>query len=157
LPTTSDQPSTRTKKTTLNGSETITGGSIIMPIDISTQATTMSMTRNGTKIRKPISNARRSSLIENAGSRILSSTSSRPAGAGHARDLVEQGEILVAHLGQHEAAERGHGAGEALGLVDLLRHHRLHPLAPRLLERGRHHEPVRNSASPIRTGFGGVC
>ena len=53
----------------------MTGGSIIMPIDISTDATTMSMTRNGRKIRKPISNARRSSLIMNAGSSTRSGTS----------------------------------------------------------------------------------
>ena len=35
-PATRLQPSTSTKKMSLNGSETTTGGSIIMPIDIST-------------------------------------------------------------------------------------------------------------------------
>jgi len=33
----------------LNGSDTSTGGSIIMPIDISTEATTRSMIRNGSR------------------------------------------------------------------------------------------------------------
>ena len=36
-PATSVQPSTSTKKMSLNGSDTTTGGSIIMPIDISTR------------------------------------------------------------------------------------------------------------------------
>ncbi len=48
----------------MNGSDTTTGGSIIMPIDISTDATTMSMMRKGRKIRKPISNARRTTTNE---------------------------------------------------------------------------------------------
>ena len=41
------QPSTSKKIKILNGSEMITGGIIIMPIDSSTDATTMSMTMNG--------------------------------------------------------------------------------------------------------------
>ena len=47
LPETSRQPSTRTKKISLNGSDTALGGSIIMPRLISTLPTTRSMTRNG--------------------------------------------------------------------------------------------------------------
>ena len=47
-----------TKNDSLNGSETIAGGTIIMPIDISTAATTRSIIKNGRKIRKPIWNAR---------------------------------------------------------------------------------------------------
>ena len=50
------QPSTRMKSRILNGSEIITGGSIIMPIDISAADTTRSMTRNGMKITKPMMN-----------------------------------------------------------------------------------------------------
>ena len=46
-PATRCQPSTSTKKISLNGSEITTGGSIIMPIDISTDATTMSMMTKG--------------------------------------------------------------------------------------------------------------
>ncbi len=47
LPETSRQPSTRTKKISLNGSDTALGGSIIMPRLINTLPTTRSMTRNG--------------------------------------------------------------------------------------------------------------
>ena len=49
------------------GNETITGDIIIMPIDIRTLATTMSMTRKGMKMMKPIWNAVFSSLVTNAG------------------------------------------------------------------------------------------
>ena len=41
------QPSTSTKKISLKGRDTITGGTIIMPIDIRIEATTMSMMTNG--------------------------------------------------------------------------------------------------------------
>ena len=47
LPATRVQPSTSTKKISLNGSDTTTGGSIIMLIDIRTDATTRSMIRKG--------------------------------------------------------------------------------------------------------------
>ena len=50
----------------MNGSEIMTGDTIIMPIDISTLATTRSMTTNGTNSRKPISKAVRNSLVRNA-------------------------------------------------------------------------------------------
>jgi len=50
-------PSTRTKIRILNGKEIITGGSIIIPILISTELTTISITKNGKKIKKPISKA----------------------------------------------------------------------------------------------------
>src|SRR5690348_13977488 len=48
------QPSAITNSSSLNGSEIDAGGSIIMPMDISTLETTMSITRNGTMMRKPI-------------------------------------------------------------------------------------------------------
>ncbi len=51
----------------LNGSATSTGESIIMPSDMRMLETTMSMTRKGMKIRKPIWNADLSSLVANAG------------------------------------------------------------------------------------------
>ena len=51
---TSVQPSTSTNSMILNGSEISTGDSIIMPIDISTLATTRSMITNGMNSRKPI-------------------------------------------------------------------------------------------------------
>ena len=41
------QPSTRTKSRILNGSEMRTGGSIIIPMDMSVAETIMSMIRNG--------------------------------------------------------------------------------------------------------------
>jgi len=63
------QPSTRTKSRILNGSEMKTGGSITMPIDISVELTTRSMTRNGRKIKKPIWKAVLSSEMMNAGMR----------------------------------------------------------------------------------------
>lgn len=53
VPIISVQPSTNTNTISLNGSEIIIGDSIIMPIAISTLATTRSMTRKGTKIMKP--------------------------------------------------------------------------------------------------------
>ena len=42
------QPSARTKIMSLKGSDTMMGGSIIMPMERSTLATTMSMIRKGT-------------------------------------------------------------------------------------------------------------
>ena len=60
----------------LNGSATSTGDSIIMPSDISTLATIMSITRNGMKIRKPIWKADLSSLVTNEGTRMVRGTSS---------------------------------------------------------------------------------
>ena len=50
----SDHPSTSTKSSSLNGSEIIAGGSMNMPMLISTDATTTSMTMNGRKSAKPI-------------------------------------------------------------------------------------------------------
>ena len=63
LPVIKYQPSTSTKKISLKGKEIITGGSIIMPIDMSTEATTISMIKKGTNTKKPISKARRNSDI----------------------------------------------------------------------------------------------
>ena len=63
------QPSTRTNSRILNGSEMKTGGSMIMPMLISVELTTRSITRNGRKIRKPIWNAVLSSEMMKAGIR----------------------------------------------------------------------------------------
>src|SRR5437868_13965288 len=82
LPATSDQPSTSTTKISLNGSDTTTGGSIIMPIDIRTEATTRAMIRKGRNSRNPISNARFSSEIMKAGTRMRSDIASGPDGGG---------------------------------------------------------------------------
>ena len=51
----------------LNGSEIIDGGNIIMPALSRTLAMTMSTSRKGMNKRQPISNAVRNSLIMNAG------------------------------------------------------------------------------------------
>ncbi len=47
LPISRFQPSAIIKSKILNGREIVVGGSIIMPIDIKTDATTMSITMNG--------------------------------------------------------------------------------------------------------------
>src|SRR6202030_1970176 len=70
------QPSTTTNNMILNGNETSTGDNIIMPIDISTLATTRSITRNGMNTMKPIWNAVFSSLVMNVGTNTESGTSS---------------------------------------------------------------------------------
>ena len=72
----------------MNGSETVTGGSIIMPIDISAAETTRSMTRNGTKTTKPMMNAARSSDSTNAGISVSSGVSSRFSGLGRSAARV---------------------------------------------------------------------
>ena len=59
----------------LNGKETAAGGTIIMPIDISTAATTRSMIRNGKNTRNPISKARCTSLSRNDGTKRESGAS----------------------------------------------------------------------------------
>ena len=48
------QPSTITKRISLNGKEIITGGNIIIPIAIKTEATIISITMNGKNIKIPI-------------------------------------------------------------------------------------------------------
>ena len=53
-PTIRYQPSTSTKSSSLNGSDTMMGGSIIIPMDNRTLATTMSIIRKGRKRTKPI-------------------------------------------------------------------------------------------------------
>src|ERR1700744_4374232 len=80
LQVTRDQPSTSTEKIRLNCNDTTAGGSIIMPIDINTEATTRSMIRKGRNSRKPISKARFNSEIMKAGTRIRSDMSSGVAG-----------------------------------------------------------------------------
>ena len=61
------QPSTKINSKILIGKEIITGGNIIIPNAIKVEATIMSTTINGIKIRKPISKLNYSSLKTNAG------------------------------------------------------------------------------------------
>src|SRR5205823_13771209 len=76
------QPSAITNSRSLNGNEMLAGGSIIMPIDMSTLETTMSITRKGTMIRKPIWKAVLSSLIMKAGIKAYVGTSACVLGCG---------------------------------------------------------------------------
>ena len=101
------QPSTSTNSMSLNGSEISTGDSIIMPIDISTLATTMSMIRNGMKIMKPIWNAVFSSLVTKAGMSTRSGTSSAALSARlAARACVNSARSGSRVWLQHERRER---------------------------------------------------
>jgi hypothetical protein len=47
-------PSTITNNISLSGKEITTGGSVIILIDVSTEETTISSTRNGNAIKNPI-------------------------------------------------------------------------------------------------------
>ena len=82
------QPSTSTSSSSLNGRETVTGGSIIMPIDMSAADTTRSMTRNGTKMTKPMMKADRSSDSMNAGMSVRVGTDSGFSGLGRSAARV---------------------------------------------------------------------
>src|SRR3954453_4723174 len=66
----SDHPSTITNSSSLKGSDTTDGGTIIMPIDISAALTSMSSTRNGMKMTSPMMKALFSSESTNAGMRV---------------------------------------------------------------------------------------
>src|SRR5690606_16001604 len=69
------QPSMSTNSMILNGSEMISGESIIIPMAIRILATTRSMIRNGMKIMKPIWKAVFSSEVTKAGTRMVSGVS----------------------------------------------------------------------------------
>src|ERR1700722_13017530 len=88
VPSSSVHPSTTTNNMILNGSDTRTGDSIIMPIDISTLATTRSMTRKGMNTMKPIWNAVFNSLVMKVGIKTLSGTSSALANCVFPESLV---------------------------------------------------------------------
>src|SRR5690348_9138440 len=75
-PITSIQPLTSTNTMSFSGSDTVTGDNSIMPSDIITAATTISITMNGRKIRRPIWNAVRSSDVKKAGATKRIGTSS---------------------------------------------------------------------------------
>ena len=124
----------------LNGSAIMIGGSISIPMDMSTDATTMSMIKNGTKIRKPISNARRSSLTINAGISTRSGHVLAHLLRRQFRHVLEQRQILIAHMSQHEIAHRDNGTLERLHFVDLTIHQWLDALVIGSLERRHHNE-----------------
>ena len=93
---TSCQPSTRTNKSNFRGRATIVGGIIIMPMDISVEATKKSITRKGIKIRNPIWNEVLNSLMTNAGRTTLmgrSLTSVRPMPARSKKKSTSPGRV----------------------------------------------------------------
>ena len=139
LPTSKFHPSISTKNNILNGSETTVGGSIIIPIAMVMVATMRSMTRKGSTMRKPISKPRRISEIMKAGTSTRRSTVSRSTvSAAFAGEIGEEVEVLVAHVSDHEGAERIGDAFESLGLADLVVHQRPHAVVPGLIEGRRH-------------------
>ena len=73
------QPSTSTNNKSLKGREINIGESIIIPNDIKIEAITISITKNGKKIRKPISNAVFNSEVMKAGSTIFNGTAASVA------------------------------------------------------------------------------
>ena len=68
---TRSHPSARTNNKILNGNEMVVGGSINIPLDISTDETTISITINGMYIKKPNIKAVQSSLSIKAGTRVV--------------------------------------------------------------------------------------
>ena len=87
----------------LNGREISIGDSIIIPMDISTLATTRSMIRNGIKVRKPIWNAVFNSLVRNAGRMTEIGTASMESYGSSADRLAsfEQHSSPLDHLPHH--------------------------------------------------------
>ena len=75
-PTVILQPSTKTNNNILNGKAINIGESIIIPKDIKTEATTISITKKGKKSKNPIWNAVFNSEVINAGNAILNGISS---------------------------------------------------------------------------------
>ena len=72
-------PSTRTNNNNLNGKETNIGESIIIPKDISIDAITISITKNGKNNKNPIWKAGLSSEVIKAGSITEKGTSPGPS------------------------------------------------------------------------------
>src|SRR3546814_11466876 len=81
-----------TKSNSLKGIEMIVGDSIIMPSDISAEATSRSMTRKGRKMRQPIGMAVLSSMVTKEGSRIETGTA---FGLAELRDLSRVAALLT--------------------------------------------------------------
>lgn len=74
--TTRVHPSTKTNNANLKGSETIAGGSIIIPDETRTQETTRSIIKKGKNTWKPIKKAVFNSLKTKAGARARHGMSS---------------------------------------------------------------------------------
>ena len=135
----------------------MTGGSIIMPIDIRIEATTMSMMRNGTNTMKPISKARRSSLIMNAGRRTRSDTGSRLVGG--ASCAMSRNSARSSSRTCRAMKERNGATVRSIPVAWSTRSAIIgsSPSRHAVSNAGAMTKPVRNSARPTSTGFGGVC
>ena len=95
-------PSANAKNPSLNGSATIAEGTIIIPIDMRTAETTMSMIKKGRKIKKPILKARVSSEIRKLAVRCDNLGASRSRGSG---DAVATDSWIVSQTYRAEAAK----------------------------------------------------
>src|SRR3954454_11780617 len=84
----SAHPSTTTNSSSLNGSDTIAGGTIIMPIAMSAALTSMSSTRNGMNTTSPMMNALFSSERTKAGMSVVMLTSLLSLGASSPERLI---------------------------------------------------------------------
>src|SRR3954447_14208277 len=115
----SAQPSTTTKSSSLKGSDTMVGGTIIMPIAMSEALTSMSSTRNGMKTTSPMMKALLSSERTNAGINVVMLTwvgvgrSLLPGQADHQLELVLAGVVEEELPQRHDAGvvglRDGHG------------------------------------------------
>ena len=111
-----------------------------MPIDMVRVETTMSITRNGRVIRKPISKPRRISEIMKAGTRIRRSTVVRSVDFKVVfGQILEESQILVADLREHEVTKRLRNGSKGLLLGDLVVQQRLQTTCPSAVE-GRGHD-----------------
>ena len=104
----------------MNGSDTIAGGSCIMPIDSSVVETTRSMSRNGTNRKKPIWKPVFSSEMAKAGMTTRIGSSSAASGLRQLAELHEERQVGLARLLQHERrAAAARRASSASVTVDL--------------------------------------
>ena len=103
---TSAQPSTRTKNTSLNGSATATGGSIIMPIDIRIAATDEVDDEERHEQQEPDLERASEFGHHEGGDERRQRRRLRALGPALAREVDEQPQILLPDMAQHEAAER---------------------------------------------------
>lgn len=149
------QPSTRTNSINLNGKDTIIGDNIIIPMAISTEATTKSIIRNGKNSIKPIWNAVFSSDVINAGIRTAIETSSGLVTS--APDLNKGFQIFDSSLLEHEGFNRALGDIKCLSCRYLFIQIRLNRLLIDLIDHRRHDEEGQNIAIPMMTWFEGVC
>jgi len=122
-------------------------GSITMPMDMSVEATTMSMTRNGKEDEKADLNAVLSSTRERGDEDVR-----RDVLAGlravDLRQAREEGEVGLTRLAEHELAHRALRAVECLDLVDPAGVQRVPGLRLDVLQRRLHDEDRQEEGDP---------